>query len=97
MNETIHQAATLSIFVYDSVSVSEKILIEIILLKFMVDNHVAFSTQEITSLREILRISIGNHVNNLTNEQLIDFGTSILHTTAIVLKAKHQHHLRENR
>lgn len=45
--------------------------------------------KEIAELREALRVSIGNHADKLTNEDLSEFGISMLEATAIVLRAKY--------
>jgi hypothetical protein len=52
-------------------------------------NQISFSAKEIHVLREVLRISLGKHVDKLTEEDLIDFGSTMLRVTAIVLKAEY--------
>ena len=78
---------TLSIFVYEEITTSEAVSIEIILVK--VSNCLTFAPKELMGLREALRISIGDHADKLTNEDLSEFGISMLEATAIVLRAKY--------
>lgn len=79
----------LSIFVHDSVSVSENIIIEVIVVIVTAISSFSLNAKELASLREVLRISVGDHINKLTEEDLSEFGASMLYTTAIVLKAKY--------
>ena len=53
------------------------------------NENITFSTGEIAKLREVLRISLGKHVDRLSDEDLSEIGSSMLQATAIVLKAKH--------
>ena len=45
--------------------------------------------EEVLELREVLRISIGNYADRLSDENLNELGTSMLKATAIALKAKY--------
>ena len=53
-------------------------------------HSLSFIIKEIAELREILSTSVGDKVSGLTEEDLVEFGTAMLQTTAIVLKAKYQ-------
>jgi len=55
------------------------------------NGDIAFNAEELTKLREVLRISLGKHVDRLSDEDLSDIGSTMLRVTAIVLKAKHSH------
>jgi hypothetical protein len=80
---------TLSLFVFESICASEEsIKIEIIIFQVN-DDSISFKTEELSGLREVLRISIGKHVDILSDEDLNDFGVTMLRLTAIVLKSKH--------
>jgi hypothetical protein len=81
--------SSLSIFVYDSVVVSDVIAVEIIIVTVAIRDCVSFSVKEIGDLRELLRMSIGNYADSLTEGHLSEFGASMLLATAVVLKAKH--------
>jgi len=48
--------------------------------------------KERLELREILRLSIGDHVSEFSDEDLNDFGMTLLELTAIVLKARAVQH-----
>jgi len=80
---------TLSIFVHDAVIVSDVIAIEIIIVTVAIRDCLSFSAKEIKNLREILRMTVGNHADELTTEHLKEFGASMILATAVVLKAKH--------
>lgn len=80
---------SLSIFVHDIVDVSDVVAIEIIIVTVAIRDCVSFSAKEIKNLREILRMTIGNHADDLTKEHLNEFGASMILATAVVLKAKH--------
>ena len=45
--------------------------------------------KERLDLREILRLSIGDHVSEFSEEDLDDLGMTLLEATAIALKARH--------
>lgn len=47
------------------------------------------SAKETAELREVLRIQLGRHADMLSDEDLSDFGITMLQATAIVLKAKY--------
>ena len=80
---------TLSIFVFDPVSVSEEMVrVEIIIFKIS-DNDISFNAKEIAKLREVLRPLIGKRIDGLPDEDLSEFGGSMLRATAIVLKAQY--------
>ena len=81
--------SSLSIFVYDTVVISDVIAIEIIVVTVAIRGCLSFSAKEIKGLREILRLTVGDHADKLTNEHLNEFGASMLLATAVVLKAKH--------
>lgn len=51
--------------------------------------NIFLSVKEIVELREVLRISLGKHVDMLSNEDLSDIGSTMLQVTANALKAKH--------
>jgi hypothetical protein len=89
MNEKIQEIDALSIFVYDSVFVSENIIIEVIIVMVAAISGFSLNAKESDSLREVLRISIRNHADELTEGDLNEFGISMLETTAVVLKAKY--------
>jgi hypothetical protein len=48
-----------------------------------------FSKKELNELREAVRASIGAHADTFTDEDLADFGMSLLEATATILKAKY--------
>lgn len=52
--------------------------------------NIILSAKEIAELREVLRISLGRHVDRLSDEDLSDFGITMLEATAIALKARYQ-------
>jgi len=81
--------SSLSIFVYEEVIVSEVIALEIVFVAVAIRDCLTFSAKELAGLRGALRTSIGRHADDLSDEYLSDFGTSMLQATAIVLKAKH--------
>ncbi len=89
MNETAQKLEVLSVFVYDAVFVSEEITTEIVILGIVARDYPSFSPKEIAGLRKVLLISIGVRANELTEEDLREFGASMLQVTAIVLKAKY--------
>jgi hypothetical protein len=81
---------TLLISLFDSVSVSEEIAeVTIVVITTITEDNLPFNAGEITKLRDVLRLSIGDHINELTDEDLISFGTSMLQATAAVLKAEY--------
>jgi hypothetical protein len=45
--------------------------------------------KDIDELRDVVRLSIGAHADTFTDEDLADFGMSLLEATAIILKAKY--------
>ena len=81
--------SSLSIFVHEAVIVSDVVAIEIIIVTVAIRDYASFSAKEIKGLREILRLTVGDHADKLTNEHLNEFGASMLLATAVVLKAKH--------
>jgi hypothetical protein len=89
MDETTQKIDTLSIFVHDSIFVLEKTIIEIIVVIVAISNYPFFSAKEKDKLREVLRISLGDRADELSNDDLSDFGASMLLTTALVLKARY--------
>lgn len=46
------------------------------------------STRQLSELREVLRLSIGNHVDKFSEEDLDDLGMTFLEATAIALKRR---------
>lgn len=97
MNKRTEKPKTLSIFVFESVFVSEEIIADVIIIKIVISGYLHFDAKEIVRLRETLRISIGSHADRFTEDDLIEFGTSVLRATAIVLKAKYlrnEYHLK---
>ena len=48
-----------------------------------------FNAKELAELREVLKISLGKHVDMLSDDDLSDFGLTMLQVTAIALKAKY--------
>jgi len=79
----------ISLFVYDSIFVSEDVIIDILIVRITSSDHPSFNAKEIAELREVLRISIGGRADKLTDEDLSEFGATMLQATAVVLKAKH--------
>ena len=53
-----------------------------------VQSSMTLDVKERDELREVLRLSIGDHVSKFSEEDLDDFGMTMLEVTAIVLKAK---------
>ena len=47
------------------------------------------SKKELDELREVIRLSIDHYADVFTDEDLADFGMSLLQATAAILKAKH--------
>lgn len=45
--------------------------------------------KERLDLREVLRLSIGDHVSKFSEEDLDDLGVTLLEATAVALKARH--------
>ena len=87
MNTTTQKSEILSIFVFELVSVLETATkIDVIIIETC---YLNFNAKQITKLREILRLSIGSHVDTFTTEELKEFGASMLQATAVVLKAKY--------
>ena len=91
MNETTQKINTLSLFVCDSIFVSEDVIVGILIVRIATRGYPSFNAKEIAELREVLRISIGSSADRITEENLSEFGATMLHATAIVLKAKHLH------
>ena len=89
MNELNQETKNLRISVCDSISVSDNIMVEVIIVIVAIINGLSFSSKEISNLREVLRASIGNSADEFTNNDLNEFGASMLEATAIVLKAKY--------
>lgn len=89
MNDSSQKPDAISLFVYDSICISDDMAIEIVIIRVTTGSYPLFSVKEIAKLREMLHISIGNHVDKLTEDDLNEFGTSMLQVTAIVLKAKY--------
>jgi hypothetical protein len=69
MNETIQQVATLSIFVYDSISVSEKILIEIIIIS-------------IATFIQLYKVRFGK---DLTQREALEKSVGLIHLIKTIL------------
>lgn len=46
------------------------------------------NTKQLSELREVLRLSIGNHADKFSEEDLDDLGMTFLEATAIALKRK---------
>jgi hypothetical protein len=44
--------------------------------------------EELDELREVIRQSIGDNADEFTDQDLCDFGISLLEATATILKAK---------
>ncbi|MSU60403.1 MAG: hypothetical protein EXS52_00610 [Candidatus Staskawiczbacteria bacterium] len=87
INKTIE---SLSIFIFESIFVSDTVVeIGVIILKVAIIGGITFSAKELAKLRDVLRISLGNHANSLSEEDLSDFGGSMLQVTAVVLKARY--------
>lgn len=87
MVETIQKPEILSIFVFESVSILETVTkIDVIMVEIC-DIH--FSVTEMTKLRNVLRISIGEHADSLSEEDLSNLGSSMLQATSVALKAKY--------
>ena len=87
MNTTTKKPEILSIFVFESISISETVTkIDVIIVEIC---NINLNAKEIAKLREVLRLSIGSHVDTFTTEELKEFGSSMLQATAVVLKAKY--------
>lgn len=52
----------------------------------------ALGEKERLELRDVLRLSIGDHANELSEEDLDDLGMTLLEATAVVLKARAVQH-----
>ncbi len=89
MNKTNKKIDNISIFVYDSILISEEIIIEIIIIKIAINGYPSFNGKELAKLREVLRVSLGNYADNFSEDDLREFGASMLYATAIVLKVKY--------
>ena len=89
MNETIKEIKALSVFVHDSVFVSEQVIIEVVIVMITALSGFNFSVGEINHLREVLHASIGKHAESFTDGDITEFATSMLEATAVVLKAKY--------
>jgi len=89
MNELNQETKTLRISVHESIDVSDNIMVEVIIVMVTVISGISFNSKEISELREVLRLSIGNSTDDLTENDLNEFGSSMLEATAIVLKAKY--------
>lgn len=99
MNEVIQKIDIIAISVFDSITVSAEMVIDVFIIRITSDGP-SFSTRELAKLRDVLRISIGKHADELTEEDLSEFGASMLHMTALVLKAKYlqrDHHLKDSK
>lgn len=81
-------ANILSLCVHETIFVSDEVLIETIIIRFIAQTNLRFTAQEIAGLREALRASVGNKADELDHESLVEFGTSVLYATATVLKAR---------
>jgi hypothetical protein len=87
MKKPTQKANTLSILIFESISVSDTVTkIDVIIVEIC---YLNFNAKEIAKIREVLRISIGSHVDTFTIEELKEFGASLLQATAVVLKAKY--------
>ena len=80
---------TISISIYDSIFILDEMVVEIVIIRIATCGSLSFSAKEIAELREVLRISIGDRTDRLTEEDLSEFGTSMLLATAVVLKTKY--------
>ena len=80
---------TISIFIHDSIFISEEMTIRVITIKIAPSGCLSFSAKEIATLRAVLHNSIGAHADKLTVEELSEFGASMLNATAVVLKTKY--------
>lgn len=90
MIQEIQKPNTLSIFVSDLTPVSEDMVrTEIIIFRISDDGCIVFNAKELAKLRDVLRTSLGKHADELSDEDLRDFGSSMLQATAVVLKAKY--------
>ena len=89
MNELNQEIKTLRISVHESIDVSDNIMVEVIIVMVTVISGISFNSKEISNLREVLRASIGSSADEFTNNDLNEFGSSMLEATAIVLKAKY--------
>ncbi len=87
MTEKNQKQKTLFICVFESISVSAVVTkIDVVIIEIC---YLNFNAKEIAKLREVLRLSIGSHVDTFTTEELKEFGSSMLQATAVVLKAKY--------
>ena len=90
MKKTKQHMDALSIFIFDSVCVLEELIkVEIFIFRICDDGNTSFNAEEISRLREVLRLTLGKHVDRLSCEDLSEFGASMLQATAIVLKARY--------
>ena len=77
----------LSIFVYDTVFVSDAIVVDVFVVAYRPE--VALNDDEIVHLRDVLRISIGSGADALTSDDVCEFARTLLEATAVVLRAKY--------
>ncbi|MDO8565826.1 MAG: hypothetical protein Q7S04_01400 [Candidatus Moranbacteria bacterium] len=89
MDETIQKIGIIAISVSETIIVSAEMVIDIVIVRIVTGGSPSFSAREIAKLRDVLRISIGKHADELTEEDLSEFGASMLHATALVLKVKY--------
>jgi hypothetical protein len=81
---------TLSLFVFDSIIVSESwVRVEIATIRIYDNGYIYFGQKEIAKLREVLRASIKNYADCLSDDDIEEFGNSMLQATAVILKAKY--------
>lgn len=88
MNAEKQKIATISVFAYDSIFVSDETAVTIVIIKIAAEGYPFFSAKEIAELREALRISLGSYADKLKDEDLSELGSTLLQATAVVLKAK---------
>ncbi|OGZ88152.1 MAG: hypothetical protein A2463_03600 [Candidatus Staskawiczbacteria bacterium RIFOXYC2_FULL_32_10] len=53
------------------------------------NGKIIFSAKDLLNLREVLRVSVGKYIDNMSDEDVEDFGNVMLQATVIVLKAKY--------
>ena len=56
------------------------------------DPSMVLGEKESFGLREVLRLSIGDHVNEFSEEDLDELGMTLLEATAVALKARAEQH-----
>ena len=56
------------------------------------DPSMVLGEKESFGLREVLRLSIGDHVNEFSEEDLDELGMTLLEATAVALKERAEQH-----